>query len=152
MAGPHRTEGARIDGRTPITSTSAKPIIASGEKTKARDIIAAIRNLQQIESGAPPGRARASAWPLARFGGFGAVALSLFPNPVTGRYKDAGWQALGDELQALLTPRAEYDSAKRTTFSQYFTSPVVMEAMHDALGSARHARERDHPRTRLRHR
>ena len=36
---------------------------------------------------------------LARFGGFGAVALSIFPDPVTGRYKDAGWQALGEELQ-----------------------------------------------------
>ena len=66
---------------------------------------------------------------LARFGGFGAVALSLFPDPVTGRYKDAGWQALGDELKSLLTPE-EYDSARRTVFSQYFTSPVVMQAMH----------------------
>ena len=31
--------------------------------------------------------------------GFGAVALSLFPDPVSGKYKDAGWQALGDELK-----------------------------------------------------
>ena len=29
---------------------------------------------------------------LARFGGFGPVALSIFPDPVTGRYKDASWQ------------------------------------------------------------
>ena len=36
---------------------------------------------------------------LARFGGFGPVALSIFPDPVTGRYKDAGWQALGEELR-----------------------------------------------------
>ena len=42
---------------------------------------------------------------LARFGGFGAVALSIFPDPVTGRYKDAGWQALGDELEIPAHPR-----------------------------------------------
>ncbi|MGH8067702.1 MAG: hypothetical protein ACRERE_21230 [Candidatus Entotheonellia bacterium] len=34
-------------------------------------------------------------WALARFSGFGVVALSLFPDPVIGRYKDAGWQKLG---------------------------------------------------------
>jgi hypothetical protein len=36
---------------------------------------------------------------LARFCGFGPVALSIFPDPVTGKYKDAGWQALGEELK-----------------------------------------------------
>jgi N12 class adenine-specific DNA methylase/predicted RNA methylase len=69
---------------------------------------------------------------LTRFGGFGAVALSLFPDPVSGTYKDAVWQVLGDELKSMLTPE-EYDSAKRTTFSQFFTSPIVMDAMHDVL-------------------
>ena len=112
-------------------TTTPPPVIASGEKTKARDIIAAIRTLQQVEREKRPATAD-ERQTLARFGGFGAVALSIFPDPVTGRYKDAGWQALGDELKALLTPE-EYDSAKRTTFSQYFTSPVVMQAMHDAL-------------------
>jgi len=67
-----------------------------------------------------------------RFAGFGAVALSIFPNPVTGDYKDAGWRTLGEELKALLS-QAEYDSAKRTTFNAFYTSPVVMGAMHDAL-------------------
>ena len=69
---------------------------------------------------------------LARFAGFGPVALSLFPDPVTGRYKDATWQTLGEELQALLTPE-EYDSAKRTTFTAFYTSPTVIQAMHEAL-------------------
>ena len=53
------------------------------------------------------------------------MALSIFPDPVTGRYKDAGWQALGEELKALLTPE-EYESAKRTTFNAFYTSPAVM--------------------------
>ena len=91
-------------------TTAAPPVIASGEKTKARDIIAAIRTLQAVEREHRPATAD-ERQTLARFGGFGAVALSLFPDPVTGRYKDAGWQALGDELKSLLSP-AEYDSAQ----------------------------------------
>ena len=69
---------------------------------------------------------------LARFAGFGPVALSIFPDPVTGRYKDATWQALGDELKSLLTPE-EYDSAKRTTFNAFYTSPAVITAIHEAI-------------------
>ncbi len=98
---------------------------------RARDILAAIRMLQKIER-----EHRAASNDerdiLARFVGFGPVALSLFPDPATGRYKDAGWQALGEELKSLLTAE-EYGSARRTVFSQFFTSPVVMQAMHDAL-------------------
>jgi SAM-dependent methyltransferase len=69
---------------------------------------------------------------LARFPGFGPVALVLFPDPVTGQYKDAGWQQLGDQLQALLTPE-DYASARRTTFTAFYTAPVVMQAMYEAL-------------------
>jgi N12 class adenine-specific DNA methylase len=61
------------------------------------------------------------------------VALSIFPDPVTGNYKDAGWQAIGEELKALLTPE-EYDSAKRTTFNAFYTSPAVISAIHEAIG------------------
>ena len=69
---------------------------------------------------------------LGRFPGFGAVALSILPHPVTGRYKDAGWRELGEELERLLSP-AEYASAKRTTFNAFYTSPVVIAGMHAAL-------------------
>ena len=55
----------------------------------------------------------------------------MFPDPVTSRYKD-GWQAIGEELKTLLTPE-EYDSAKRTTFNAFYTSPTVIAAMHQAL-------------------
>ena len=112
-------------------TTSVPPLIASGEKTKARDIIAAIRTLQLVER-EQRHATEAERQTLARFGGFGAVALSLFPDPVSGRYKDAGWQALGDELQSLLTPE-EYDSAKRTVFNAFYTSPTVIAAMHRGL-------------------
>ena len=69
---------------------------------------------------------------LARFPGFGPVALGIFPDPVTGRYKDATWQTLGEELRTLLAPE-EYASARRTTFTAFYTSPLVIRAMHAAL-------------------
>lgn len=43
---------------------------------------------------------------LSRVPGFGSVALSIFPDPATGQYKDLGWQALGAELWALLSATA----------------------------------------------
>ncbi|MGE3818450.1 MAG: DEAD/DEAH box helicase family protein [Isosphaeraceae bacterium] len=114
----------------PPRTTPDAPRIASGEKAKARDLLAAIRTLKRIE------REQRPATPeerdvLARFGGFGAVALGIFPDPVKGTYKD-GWQVIGEELERLLTPE-EYASAKRTTFNAFYTSPTVIRAMHQAL-------------------
>src|SRR6266853_1696639 len=105
---------------TPETIMEASPL-ASGQKGKAHDVLAAIRTLKQLEQEHRPATPE-ERQTLARFGGFGAVALSLFPDPVTGRCKDAGWQILGDELNSLLTPE-EYGSAKRTTFTAFYTSP-----------------------------
>jgi N12 class adenine-specific DNA methylase len=105
--------------------------MASGEKSKARDIIAAIRTLRTIEQENRPAT-DAEKLTLGRFSGFGPVALSIFPNPITGQFKDAGWQSLGEELQSLLTP-AEYDSAKRTTFNAFYTSPTVIQAIHQGI-------------------
>ena len=106
--------------------------MASGEKSKARDLIAAIRTLQLIEREHRLATADERNT-LVRFAGFGPVALSLFPDPVTGRFKDEGWRLLGEELQGLLTSE-EYDSAKRTTFNAFYTSPTVITAIHEAIG------------------
>jgi hypothetical protein len=96
---------------------------AASDKATARALLTAIRTRP-----ATPAERQA----LARFPGCGPVALRLFPDPVTGRYKDATWQTLGEELCALLTPE-EYASAKRTTFTAFYTAPVVVQAMHAAL-------------------
>jgi N12 class adenine-specific DNA methylase len=106
-------------------------LFASGEKAKARDILAAIRTLKAIEQEQRPAT-REEKQTLARFAGFGPVALSIFPDPVTGQYKDAGWQAVGKELKSLLSPE-EYDSAKRTTFNAFYTSGTVIAAIHEAI-------------------
>src|SRR5438128_3594167 len=118
------------NGDAPPQSTHALPP-ASGEKAKARAILAAIRTLQAIEQAQRPATSEERAV-LARFPGFGPVALGIFPDPVTSRYKDGGWQQLGDELQALLSPE-DYASAKRTTFTAFYTAPVVMQAMYAIL-------------------
>jgi len=107
------------------------PFLASvGEKTKARDIIAAIRTLKLVEQEhrqATPGEHQV----LSRFGGFGPVALSIFPDPLKGTYKD-GWESLGQELKSLLTTE-EYDSAKRSTYNAFYTSSTVISAIHEAI-------------------
>ena len=110
---------------------TAPPVLAAREINKARDIIAAIRALKTIEQEHRPARPE-ERQALAKFGGFGAVALSLFPDPLTGKYKAATWQALGEQLNSLLTPD-EYESARHSTFNAFYTSPIVIHAMHDAL-------------------
>jgi N12 class adenine-specific DNA methylase len=116
----------------PRGQVPATPLpIAGGEKAKARDILAAIRTLKRIESERRPATPE-ERQALVRFCGFGPVALSIFPDPVTSRYKDAGWQTLGQELRSLLTDE-EWASAKRTTFNAFYTSSTVIWAMHDAL-------------------
>ena len=107
------------------------PEVSRGDKTKARDILAAIRTLKALDEAKRPATPEERQI-LLRFPGFGPVALGIFPDPVTGHYPDASWQQLGEELQALLTPE-DYASAKRTTFTAFYTSPLVICAMHDAL-------------------
>jgi N12 class adenine-specific DNA methylase len=124
---------APADQATEAHQKVAAPLveIAAGERAKARDIVAAVRTLRCIE------REGRSPLPeqheqLARFSGFGPVALSIFPHPLTGQYKDEAWQKIGEELKGLLTT-TEYESAKRTTFNAFYTSPAVIAAIHDAI-------------------
>ena len=114
----------------PVPETVRGPPITSGEKGKARDIIAAIKTLHQVEQRGTPATPEERDV-LARFPGMGPVALSIFPNPATHAYKP-GWREIGEELKSLLTP-AEYDSAKRTTFNAFYTSETVIDAMHSAF-------------------
>jgi hypothetical protein len=79
----------RLRPQNPRTTfrTSASP-------RKARDLLAAIWKLKALEEAQRPAtpderQARAG------FPGFGVVALGIFPDPVTSRSKDAGWQQLG---------------------------------------------------------
>ncbi len=102
-----------------------------GEKAKAQATLAAIRTLKQIEREKRPA-SEEERQVLSRFSGFGPLALRIFPDPVTHKYKGPDWKALGEELQSLLTPE-EYASALRTTFNAFYTSPIVIQGIHDAI-------------------
>ena len=125
-----RAEGTHAsDSIRPSTPPSIEP--PKGEKARARDLLAAIRTLRVVDrEDRPPTPQERQA--LARFPGFGPLALRIFPDPVTGSYKDPAWQALGEELLSLLTP-AEYASARRSTFNAFYTPSGVIRAMYDAL-------------------
>src|SRR5205085_9783158 len=105
------------DSRPKDLARAAPFTIASGEKAKARVILAAVRLAKEIDHEPRP-MTDAERRTLTRFAGFGPVAPSIFPDPVNGTYKDATWQALGEELKGLLTSD-EYASAKRTTFNAF---------------------------------
>jgi len=125
-------ESERATPAKPLLAPTAPMLnIASGEKAKARDILAAIQTLKAIEQSKRVATKEEKAI-LSRFPGFGPVALTIFPNPMTGRYKNNGWQATGHLLKSALTAE-EYDSAKRTTFNAFYTSPTVIAAIHEAI-------------------
>jgi SAM-dependent methyltransferase len=118
---------------TPLPLMHATETLAPtrGDKAKARDLLAALRILTRLEQERrPPTPDERQV--LVRFPGFGPLALWLFPDPVTGRYKDATWQELGEELRAPCSPE-DYASATRTTFTAFYTSPLVIRAMYAAL-------------------
>ena len=103
---------------------------ATGLKAKAEATLAALRLLKTLEAEDLPATA-AEQQVLAGFSGFGPLANHIFPEPGTDVYK-AGWEELGRELAALLT-QEEYDSAKRSTFNAFYTSPTVMQAIYEGL-------------------
>ncbi|MBL8891559.1 MAG: DEAD/DEAH box helicase family protein [Planctomycetaceae bacterium] len=128
---PQTTETLPIIAANPTITPVAEPVSASGDKAKSYEILAAIRLAKSLSAANEPATEEHKQV-LRKFGGFGPVALSLFPDPLTGKYKDASWQSLGEELKSLLTAE-EYESAKRTTFNAFYTSPTVIGAMQSAL-------------------
>lgn len=85
---PTRTAESNTDDQEHVVSIPLAPS-TSGEKAKGRDILAAVRILKQLDAENRPATPDERC-ALARFGGFGAVALTFFPDPVTGKYKDRG--------------------------------------------------------------
>ena len=120
----------------PSAPRQRRPRLPAAKTTKAREHVRRHSHLEDHRAGAAAPPLHAGGSSAARFGGFGPVAKRLFPDEVLLHknpdhefrgYKDASWQALGEELNGLLT-QAEYDSAKRTTFNAFYTSPTVISA------------------------
>jgi len=96
-----------------------------GLKEKARDNIAAIRTLRLVED---EGReARELEKPvLARYSGWGALSNVFHP------YPRSDWEETAREVRQLLTP-PEYDAARGSTLNAHFTSPMVIQALWQAM-------------------
>ncbi|MBQ8441576.1 MAG: hypothetical protein IJX19_13010, partial [Clostridia bacterium] len=97
-----------------------------GEKTKFRKNLAAIKCLQEIE------RNEGIATPeqqeiLAQYSGWGGLADAFDAT------KD-NWKSEYQELKDLL-PEKEYKAARASTLTAFYTPPVVIKAIYQALGN-----------------
>jgi N12 class adenine-specific DNA methylase len=97
----------------------------------AQAVLDAIDILHHVEQDARPATPDERTL-LAQYPGMGRLALDLFPDPQTGTYKSPRWAQLGQALVQLATPE-EYASLKRSVFTAFYTSPLVMQTLWDAL-------------------
>lgn len=105
--------------------TEAHRIGQGGLHEKARDNLAAIKTLKQLEVENRDATEDEKAI-LARYAGWGSLpnAFSYFP--------PQEWKAIARETQELLTPE-EYESARASTPNAHFTSPLVIEGIWDGM-------------------
>ncbi len=105
--------------------------LAPGWKARAADNIAAIRLMQAIEAEDRHATA-AEQDRLARFVGFGASELANTLFRRAGEAFRPGWEALGNELEQLVTP-AEMASLARSTQYAHYTPEFMVRAIWAAL-------------------
>jgi N12 class adenine-specific DNA methylase len=96
-----------------------------GLKEKARDNIAAIRTLRQVEDESREAREPEKAV-LARYSGWGALSNVFHP------YPRSDWEEIARDVKEHLTPE-EYDSARASTPNAHFTSPLVIQTLWQAM-------------------
>ena len=97
-----------------------------GPKAKFRANMDAIHTLQAIEL---EGRTATKEEQeiLSRYGGWGGLADAFDPD-------NKAWENEFLELRAALSP-TEYDSARASTLNAHYTSPTVIRAIYEAVGS-----------------
>jgi N12 class adenine-specific DNA methylase len=117
-------EAARPPSRD-FRITEAHRIGQGGLKEKARDNIAAIHTLRLIEDEGREAR-EAEKVVLARYSGWGALSNVFHP------YPRSDWGETAHEVRQILTPE-EYDSARASTPNAHFTSPLVIQALWQAM-------------------
>ncbi len=123
-------DGVRWIERVGVPAPALRPA-AAGLKVRAGDLVEAVRTFKRVEREGRPATAD-DRQILSQFGGLGPLARLIFPDPATGTYKDGVWRNLGEQLRAELTDD-EYDSARRTTFTAFYTPPAVVAAVHSAV-------------------
>jgi N12 class adenine-specific DNA methylase len=96
-----------------------------GLHEKARDNLAAIRTLKEIE-GENRDATDAEKAVLARYVGWGAMSGAF------DRWQPGEWKQTAKDVEALLTEE-EYESARASTPNAHFTSPLVIAAIWEGL-------------------
>ena len=97
-----------------------------GAKTKYAFNIAAIQTLKQIEAEGRQATPQEQET-LSKYVGWGGL-------PQAFDAENASWQKEYQQLKSLLTDE-EYAAARGSTLNAHYTSPVVIRAMYEALGS-----------------
>ena len=93
-------------------------------RIKLADNLAALRLLKQLAASQCPATAAEQAV-LARYNGWGGLALVFEPNP-------RAWKAEAEELTTLLTDE-EYRSARATVNTAFYTPWTITKAIYQAL-------------------
>ena len=104
---------------------------ARGPTQKARDNVAAIELLQQLQTEGRKATRREQAI-LAQYVGWGGLS-GAFPNPSTGRF-NRGFEEVGARLQEIL-PEDQYNAARQSIQFAHYTSEPVISSMWDAVRS-----------------
>lgn len=104
--------------------SESEEVASGGEKTRARQNIAAIRLLREIEASGRPAT-REQQRTLSKFVGWGGIP-QIFRD-TKGAFRK-GWEALGEELESLLSAE-ELADARRSTINAHYTSGEVIRAM-----------------------
>jgi N12 class adenine-specific DNA methylase/SAM-dependent methyltransferase len=94
-------------------------------------LLGALETLKRLEA-ASQAPSSADLAQLRAYPGAGPLALHLFPNPETKAYPSGAWEQRGWAVRNLCTEE-EYESLLRSTFSAFYTSPLVMEAVFALL-------------------
>ncbi len=105
--------------------TSAHHVGEGGLREKAHGNIEAIRTLKLIETENRDATEAEKAI-LVRYAGWGAMPNAFRP------YPPQEWQSVAGQLRELLT-KDEYEAARASTPNAHFTSPLVVEAMWQAM-------------------
>ena len=122
---PERTP-AQAQPKPPNYRITDDTLGYGGQKAKYQMNIAAIRTLQAIEA---EGRFATSDEQeiLSRYVGWGGVADAFDPSK-------ENWADEYAELKGLLTEQ-EYEAARASTLNAHYTSPTVIRAIYEAIGS-----------------
>ena len=105
--------------------------LSQGWKARARDNLAAIRLLTELETDSRNATPSEQAL-LAKFTGFGAgeLANSLFPRP--GEAFRQGWEEIGVQLETLTSQQERAGLARATQYAHY-TPELIVHALWDLV-------------------